>query len=101
MAYEGPNRRIHTVFRTKNREYHVRAGVCVAVQDLKTQVWISNHEAIGMELELNVPYSHYLGRPLVFLSPRAGVKTTHVRETFRPEKNTVDFYHFVGSFCHA
>ena len=30
MSYEGPERRIHRVFVTRNTEYHVRQDRCVA-----------------------------------------------------------------------
>jgi hypothetical protein len=29
MLYNGPDRRVHTCFITRNREYHTRSGVCV------------------------------------------------------------------------
>ena len=99
MSYNGPNRRIHTVFRTRNREYHVRSGICIAVRDRRTQVWIAHHKAIGMALR--TPGEEYLGQPLLFLSRVAGVETTRVQLFDRPEKSTVDFYSVINSFCAA
>jgi hypothetical protein len=99
MFYSGPERRIHTVYKTLNREYHVRAGVCVAVRDCKTKIWISNHEAIGMDLEVNLPGEYYLGKPLLFLSPYAGLQTSKVVDYARPELSTVDTYGIVWAVC--
>ena len=101
MLYEGPERRIHNVFLTRNREYHVRKGKCVAVRDRKTGAWISNHEAIGMELEVNLPAKLFLGGPLLFLSKFSMVRTTRVEEFFRPERDTVDLYSILWSVCPA
>ena len=99
MSYIGPERRIHTIYKTQNREYHVRAGVCVAVRDNKTKIWISNHEAIGMDLEVNLPAEQYLGHSLLFLSPYAGIQTSRVIDYARPEPGTVDTYGLVWAVC--
>lgn len=99
MSYFGPDRRIHTAFVTRNREYHVRDGLCVAVRDRKSQVWISNHEAIGMELENRQPVSKYMGQHLLFLSNVAKVRTTPVEEIHRPERSTVDIYGLLWAIC--
>ena len=95
MLYAGPDRRVHTVYKTQNREYHVRAGVCVAVRDTKTKIWISDHDAIGMELEVNLPGHEYLGRSLFFLSRHVGLQTSRVVAYGRPDRSTVDTYGLV------
>jgi hypothetical protein len=46
MAYEGPERRIHKVFVTRNTEYYVREQRCVAVRDRSTGEWVKDHFAI-------------------------------------------------------
>ena len=99
MKYSGPERRVHTVFETRNREYHVRSGVCVAVRDLKTGVWISNHEAIGMELEVNLPSDRFVGNSLLFLSPFSKVQTSRVKDISRPQKPTVETYPILWAVC--
>ena len=99
MLYEGHDRRIHSAFLTRNREYHVRSGKCIAVRDRKTSAWISNHEAIGMKLEVSLPAKLFVGTPLLFLSRCAKVKTTQVTEVFRPERETVDLYSLLWSVC--
>lgn len=46
MAYEGPERRIHKVFVTRNTEYYVREQLCVAVRDRSTGKWVTGHFAV-------------------------------------------------------
>jgi len=38
------------MFVTKNTEYHLRAGVCVAVRDRQSHVWLEGHLAVGRRL---------------------------------------------------
>ncbi len=97
--YEGPERRVHIIYRTNNREYHVRAGRCVAVRNLGTMVWISNHEAIGMELANEHSPEETIGRPLEFVSSYAKIRTSRVSEIERPERQTVDAYGLVWAVC--
>ncbi|MDJ0765672.1 MAG: hypothetical protein QNJ97_22000 [Myxococcota bacterium] len=97
MPYKGPDRRIHAVFSTRNRQYHVRSGVCIAVRDKKTGVWISLSEAIGMLLEQRPSMFDYLGHPLRFFSQSQEVLTTRVEDVFRPERTIVDVYDIVWS----
>lgn len=52
-ARMGPHtteRRIHTVYVTRNTEYHVRGGVCVAVRQLEATAWSEDHPAVGRSL---------------------------------------------------
>jgi hypothetical protein len=97
--YDGPERRVHTIFRTLNHEYHVRAGICVAVRDRATQIWISNHEAVGTTLDINLPGEFYVGRPLVLSSPYCRIRTSKVLSFERPERDTVDAYGLVWAVC--
>jgi hypothetical protein len=46
MAYQGPDRRIHKVFVTRNSEYHLRQQVCVGVRDRETGAWLRTHFAV-------------------------------------------------------
>jgi hypothetical protein len=46
MAYEGPERRIHKVFVTRNTEYYVREARCVAVRDRSSGIWVRDHFAV-------------------------------------------------------
>ena len=99
MAYKGPERRIHTVFSTRNREYHVRSGICVAVRDLKTRVWISNHEAIGMQLKADEPGIEFMSHPLTFFSDFTRIRTSRVMDIVRPGRQTVNLYSLLWAVC--
>ena len=84
MRYEGADRRVHTVFVTRNREYHTRDGICVAVRDLKTTAWMALHDAMGMEIESWEEEQLFQGRPLLFRSDNRAVETSTVLEIMRP-----------------
>lgn len=45
-AYEGPDRRRHRVYVTRNTEYHFRDGTCVAVRDRRTGDFLHGHLAL-------------------------------------------------------
>jgi hypothetical protein len=46
MPYEGPERRIHKVFVTRNTEYHLKGATCVGVRDRETGEWLQGHFAV-------------------------------------------------------
>ena len=48
MSYDGPDRRIHRVFVTRNTEYHVRRSTCVAVRDRDSGEWLARHFAMQL-----------------------------------------------------
>ena len=101
MIYSGSNRRVHTCFITRNREYHVRSGVCIAVRDRATSAWIAGHRALGMRLIAAVPGLGFLGRPLEFVTGTAHVRTSAVIDILRPGRNEVDTYQFVHGLAPA
>jgi hypothetical protein len=49
-TYSGPERRHHTMYVTRNTEYHLRDGICVAVRDRNTGQWLTGHSALRREL---------------------------------------------------
>lgn len=51
MSYQGPDRRRHRVFITRNTEYHVRDGVCVAVRDRDGQRFRPAHIALNLKIQ--------------------------------------------------
>lgn len=51
MSYTGSERRIHKVYVTRNTEYHVRSGVCVAVRDRHSGGFHSAHIALSLKME--------------------------------------------------
>lgn len=51
MGYEGTDRRRHRVYITRNTEYHLRDGVCVAVRDRRSRAFRPAHIALNLKLE--------------------------------------------------
>ena len=51
MAYQGTERRRHRVYITRNTEYHLRDGVCVAVRDRRSRSFRPAHIALDLKLE--------------------------------------------------
>jgi hypothetical protein len=49
-AYSGPERRHHTMYVTRNTEYHLRDGICIAVRDRSTGQWLTGHSALRRQL---------------------------------------------------
>jgi hypothetical protein len=52
--YLGPERRRHSMYVTRNTEYHFRDGVCVAVRDRGTGSWLPAHLAVSRRLSGSV-----------------------------------------------
>ena len=51
MEYPNVDRRRHHVYVTRNTEYHMRDGVCVAVRDRRTGRFVPAHVAVSLKLE--------------------------------------------------
>jgi hypothetical protein len=51
MGYQGTERRRHKVYVTRNTEYHVRDGICVAVRDRASRAFRSAHIALNLRME--------------------------------------------------
>jgi hypothetical protein len=51
MAYQGTERRRHRVYVTRNTEYHLRDGICVAVRDRRSRAFRSAHIALNLRME--------------------------------------------------
>lgn len=51
MGYQGRDRRRHKVYITRNTEYHVRDGICVAVRDRRSRSFRAAHIALNLKLE--------------------------------------------------
>jgi len=54
--FEGNERRIHRMILTRNTEYHLKEGVCVAVRDRNTKRWCEGHLAVSLRLEGGVKF---------------------------------------------
>lgn len=99
-TYEGPERRIHKIYVTRNTEYHVRGGVCVAVKPRHEQSFLSGHEALEMKLEghvkqgtlLPMPGPPKLGFRMYFARGEQDILTSPVVAIVRPPKAVVQKY---------
>jgi hypothetical protein len=56
MSYQGTDRRRHRVYRTRNTEYHMRDGVCVAVRDIRSMRFRIAHLALNLKVEGGVKF---------------------------------------------
>ncbi|NOY92230.1 MAG: hypothetical protein GXP55_13635 [Deltaproteobacteria bacterium] len=50
MSYNGPERRVHRMLRTRNTEYIMRASECIGVRDRRTGEPVPDHLARGLHL---------------------------------------------------
>ncbi len=50
VEFNGPERRRHKLFITRNSEYHVRDGRVIAVRERRRRCWLLDHRAIGMRV---------------------------------------------------
>lgn len=100
-SYDGPERRIHQVFVTRNTEYHVRRGVCVGVRPRASgSPWIKDHGALRMRVEghvqvgslLPLPGSPRLGNRIYFADREDDILTSPVVAIIRPAKSIVSEY---------
>lgn len=48
--FSGPERRRNKLFVTRNTEYFLVDGLCVAVRDRRTGQWLDGHLAVGRRL---------------------------------------------------
>ena len=97
-CYDGPDRRVHTIFVTKNTEYHVCSDLCVAVRHRKSGVWISSHEAVGMLVSRSVG-KPFLGHPLTLSAGGSKIRTSNVVDIIRPGRSTVAMYDLLWAVC--
>ncbi len=101
--YEGPDRRRHRVYVTKNTEYHFRDGFCVAVRDRRTGDFLQGHLALrrrvhgGLKFFLNGAIIPNAGEPrvgesLYFASDGRDLVTSPLEGVERPAKEIVQAY---------
>lgn len=68
-GYQGPERRRHRVYVTRNTEYHFRDGFCVAVRDRRSGEFLHGHLALqrrihgGLKFFLNGAIAPNPGEP--------------------------------------
>jgi hypothetical protein len=108
--YVGPERRRHRVYVTRNSEYHCRDGVCVAVKNKKSGVFIPGHVALGRHIRVGLrfdesgavsaisqPENPRMGDQVCFSASDAAhsftdVVTSPLETVERPTKETVKAY---------
>jgi hypothetical protein len=103
MGHPGNERRRRRVYTTRNTEYHVRKGVCVAVKDRNSGRWINGHAAVTKKVEGSLRfhghggYSPHFGEPgvgdaIYFNSGDRDLITSKLERVERPEKAIVALY---------
>jgi hypothetical protein len=101
--YRGAERRKHRLYVTKNTEYHLKDGVCVAVRDRQRGTWRLKHEALRRPLTGAVRFSGggdacptfdmpEVGDALFFGEGGSDVLTSLLLDVRRPEKDVVENY---------
>ena len=104
MSYEGPDRRRHRVYVTRNTEYHLRDGVCVAVRDRDTRRFKPGHIAVHLRLQGAVKLSSLGACQASFGEPTPGdaifftvrddrqIVTSRIQAIERPTKRDIAAY---------
>lgn len=108
MGYQGQERRRHKVYITRNTEYHVRDGICVAVRDRKSRSFRAAHIALNLKVEGGVRIypngalipnvdSPDVGDAIFFNVPGIDgdsrqIVTSRLEKIDRPPKTTVALY---------
>ncbi len=101
--HQGPERRRHRVYVTKNTEYHFRDGFCIAVRDRRSGDFIQGHLALrrrmqgGLKFFMNGAIVPNMGEPSVgeaiyFASGGRDLVTSPLEAVERPEKAIVSAY---------
>jgi hypothetical protein len=103
LSYLDPDRRRHTMYVTRNTEYHLRDGVCIAVRDRRSGCWLPSHSALRRTLGGAVcydPSGNATASPSVARigdAPRFGSRgservTTALSSAARPSRHHVAAY---------
>jgi len=102
-SWKGSDRRRHHVYVTRNTEYHLRDGQCVAVRDRRTGEWLGGHLAMrrtlhgGIRFLVNGAIRPNMGTPAVgealfFTAGGRDLVTSPVEAIERPERHIVARY---------
>ncbi|HQP38358.1 MAG TPA: hypothetical protein PLI95_24405 [Polyangiaceae bacterium] len=101
--YRGVERRRHTMYVTRNSEYHFRDGLCVAVRDRASGEWLPGHVALNRQLTGSLRFyangsirpslgSPRVGESLFFGTGGRDLVTSPLLEVDRPPKTLVTDY---------
>jgi hypothetical protein len=106
-AFSGADRRRHRVYVTKNTEYHLRDGYCVAVRNRHTGEFLHGHLALRRRIQGGLrhfkngalipnPGEPMPGESLFFLTGGRDLVTSPLEGVERPAKELVQAYAEVG-----
>jgi hypothetical protein len=103
VDYQGPDRRRHRVYVTRNTEYHFRDGFCIAVRDRRTGEFLHGHLALRRRVHGGLKFSHNggispnpgeprEGESLYFASEDRDLVTSPLESVQRPPREVVSAY---------
>lgn len=92
------------MFVTRNTEYHLTDGICVAVRDRRTETWLDDHLAVGRSLSggvkvlsngeaIPVRDAPAVGEALYFSVDGRELITSVLCSVQRPPRHVVSDYH--------
>jgi hypothetical protein len=101
--YGGLERRRRRVYVTRNTEYHVEDGTCIAVRNRKTHEFVDGHLALERRLEGSLKFfangsiapnagEPQPGESIFFASEGRDLVTSPLETVARPDKETVQAY---------
>jgi hypothetical protein len=101
--YRGVERRRHSMYVTRNTEYHFRDGLCVAVRDRRSGEWLPGHVALHRAVTGSIKFfpngairptlgCPRVGESLLFATGGRDLVTSSLLEVARPEKALVQSY---------
>src|ERR1700684_4250182 len=101
--FQGPERRRHRVYVTRNTEYHFRDGFCVAVRDRRTGEFLHGHLALRRRVPGGLQFSRdeaispkaaepRAGESLYFASEGRDLVTSALESVERPAPEVVGAY---------
>ncbi|MBP9111222.1 MAG: hypothetical protein KBF88_00370 [Polyangiaceae bacterium] len=101
--FNGAERRRNKVYVTRNTEYHLRDGFCVAVRDRKSGTFVDGHLALRRRIQGSIkfhsnggfypnPGSPEKGESLYFSHDGRDLVTSPIESIERPAKNIVQSY---------
>lgn len=102
-SYQGSERRRRRMMVTRNSEYHLKDGVCVAVRDLRTGRWLTSHMAMNCKVSGGVRLGEngcavptcaepLVGEALYFGDDGHELVTSRICSIERPGREMVDSY---------
>ncbi len=95
-----PERRVHHVFVTRDREYHVREGICVGVRARGDAGFVRGHVAVGCRVTGALALERgevteggpTVGQSLILATAAGRLLTGRVARVERPEHDVVRRY---------